>query len=59
MLSSIAEIMGISEIMSGNSDLMSISAAVCGVIVVLFVTMIIDFLARILSRFIPRWNRNS
>lgn len=33
--------------------------SVTGVLIVLFVTMIIDFLARILSRFIPRWNRNS
>lgn len=59
MLSSIVEIMGISEIISENPDLALIACAVCGVIVVLFVTMIIDFLARILSRFIPRWNRNS
>lgn len=34
-------------------------ASVSGVLIVLFVVMIIDFLARILSRFIPRWNRNS
>ena len=33
--------------------------SVSGVLIVLFVVMIIDFLARILSRFIPRWNRNS
>lgn len=59
MLSSIVEIMGISEYISENPDLTMIACAVCGVIVVLFVTMIIDFLARILSRFIPRWNRNS
>lgn len=59
MLLSIAEIMGISEFISENPDIVIIAAAVCGVIVVLFVTMIIDFLARILSRFIPRWNKNS
>lgn len=59
MLLSIAEIMGISGFISETPDIALIAAAVCGVIVVLFVTMIIDFLARILSRFIPRWNRNS
>lgn len=38
---------------------LTIILAACCVIAVLFVVMIIDFLARILSRFIPRWNRNS
>lgn len=59
MILDIAEIMGISEFISDNPDLVTLLTAICGVIVVLFLTMIIDFLARILSRFIPRWNRNS
>lgn len=29
------------------------------VLVLVFVVFMIDFLAKILTRFIPRWNRNS
>lgn len=34
-------------------------SALCIALTLIFCVMLVDFLARILSRFIPRWNRNS
>lgn len=43
----------------GSANFSGPVAYLCIALVCIFIVMMIDFLARILSRFIPRWNRNS
>lgn len=59
MLFTVAELLGISEYISENPDLLPMALALTCCLALLFVVVLVDFLARILSRFIPRWNRNS
>lgn len=58
MIYAVADLLGISEIILENPDLLPIALALTCCLALLFVVVLVDFLARILSRFIPRWNRN-
>lgn len=57
MFEAVLNLLGAPSGMDVDYAMVAIALTCC--LALLFVVVLVDFLARILSRFIPRWNRNS